>query len=193
VKNHQRRPEALTTASAALVVELRSAIQEAVVSEDAGRMAELLSVNDEMLELMKRMTSLSSDAACGTDGGGGERERQRLVLQGLGLSFAGSSTTARDSEDKEHEQSVDDVSPKPDTVVAPDPPDPALTDDLTGKWVEGHDRGSSTPSRVDKGKGRAEPADEKHEIVTRRSYAIHSDSDEDGDDERRMTISPTER
>ena len=51
--------------------------------------------------------------------------------------------------------------------------------------------------RVDKGKGRAEPAEEKHEMMTSSSYAVNSDSEDD--DERRMTnsemslFSPTER
>jgi len=195
VENQQQCPEASMTTSAAIVVELRSAIQETVVSEDSERMARLLNVNDELLELMRRIPSLSSDATSGTDGAG-DSERQRLVLQGLGLSFAG-STTMPDSEVKKHEQNID-VSPKPDTVVAPDSPDP-VTNHLTSNHIEGHDKGSlvPTPPHMDKGKRRAEPAEEKHEIMTSPPYTINSDSDED--DERRMTISemssfsPTER
>lgn len=202
-QHQQECPEALMTASAAIVVELRLAIQETVVSEDSERMARLLNVNDELLELMmRRIPSLSraSDASSGIDGGG-DSERQRVVLQGLGLSFDGSAMTL-ESEDEKHEGDVD-VAREPDdtVVVVPDLPD-LVVDHLVsdGGEGQGHDEGSLVPTlpRVDKGKGRAEPAEEeKHEMMTSSSYAHNSDSEED--EERRMTnsemsmFSPTER
>jgi len=194
-QHQQECPEALMTASAAIVVELRLAIQETVVSEDSERMARLLNVNDELLELMmRRIPSLSraSDASSGIDGGG-DSERQRVVLQGLGLSFDGSAMTL-ESEDEKHEGDVDVAREPDDTVVVVD----HLVSD--GGEGQGHDEGSLVPTlpRVDKGKGRAEPAEEeKHEMLTSLSYAHNSDSEED--EERRMTnsemsmFSPTER
>ena len=201
-EQEQPCPEALMTASAAIVVELRLAIQETVVSEDSERMARLLNVNDELLELMRRMSRGASDASSGTDGvGGGEseserqrqRQRQRVVLQGLGLSFDGGATTL-ESEVKKHER---DVAREPDTDVVPDPVTEHFVSD--GAEGQGRDEGSMAPisPRVDKGKGRAEPAEEKHEMMTSSSYAVNSDSEDD--DERRMTnsemslFSPTER
>ena len=203
-EQEQSCPEALMTASAAIVVELRLAIQETVVSEDSERMARLLNVNDELLELMRRMSRGASDASSGTDGvGGGEseseserqrqRQRQRVVLQGLGLSFDGGATTL-ESEVKKHER---DVAREPDTDVVPDPVTEHFVSD--GAEGQGRDEGSMAPisPRVDKGKGRAEPAEEKHEMMTSSSYAVNSDSEDD--DERRMTnsemslFSPTER
>ena len=202
-QHQQECPEALMTASAAIVVELRLAIQETVVSEDSERMARLLNVNDELLELMMRRTpslSRASDASSGIDGGG-DSERQRVVLQGLGLSFDGSAMTL-ESEDEKHKGDVD-VAREPDdtVVVVPDLPD-LVVDHLVsdGGEGQGHDEGSLVPTlaRVDKGKGRAEPAEEeKHEMLTSSSYAHNSDSEED--EERRMTnsemsmFSPTER
>jgi len=204
-QNQQECPEALMTASAAIVVELRLAIQETVVSEDSERMARLLNVNDELLELMmRRIPSLSraSDASSGIDGGGGDSERQRVVLQGLGLSFDGSAMTL-ESKGEKHEGDVD-VAREPDdtVVVVPDLPDLVVDHHLVsdGGEGQGHDEGSLVPTlpRVDKGKGRAEPAEEeKHEMMTSLSYAHNSDSEED--EERRMTnsemstFSPTER
>ena len=199
VKNQPQYLEALTTASAALVVELRSAIQETVVSEDTERMARLLSVNDELLELMKRIPSLERNAtpvAGNADDSEANRKGPRLVLQGLGLSFDGSTTLDSEVQQDEVPQSID-VSLKPRTDAILDLSDP-VTNSLTTNCVEGLDEGvegSLTP-RIDKGKGRAEPAEEKHERILSPSYPINSDSDEE--DERRLivemsTFSPTER
>jgi protein phosphatase 1 regulatory subunit 37 len=219
VKNRQQSLEAITTASAAIVVELRIAVQQTATTEDTERLAQLLSVNDELLTLMKRIPSLDSVSNVGTgiDGGtdssigGGAGDigalvgkRPKLVLQGLGLSFDGN--TAGDepvlSEVKESEQSTD-VSPPPDADIDLDPPAVDANGISSTPGEEEAEDATPTTPRIDKGKGRAEPEEEEPEKVLSPSYVIDSDdSDEEEEDPRRLMIpediaalmpSPTER
>ncbi|KXN91582.1 Protein phosphatase 1 regulatory subunit 37 [Leucoagaricus sp. SymC.cos] len=66
LNNQQQSLDAITTASGAIVVELRTAIAETATKDDTERLAQLLGVNDELLALLKHIPSLASSGSGGS-------------------------------------------------------------------------------------------------------------------------------
>lgn len=197
--------EEITTTGGAIIVELRSAIQE---TEDPLRLQELLGVNDELVSLLKQSMSLGGGGE-GVGNVGAVGGRPKLVLQGLGLSLDGNSD-GNGNEAKpllKIEESDDDAN-------VPDPPDVGVgavdtsANGVVGQGApaegvkQGEDEEEPIPTtpRIDKGKGRAEPEEEEPEKVLSPSYVIDSeDEDEEGgrydipEEIAALMPSPTER
>ncbi|KAF5354240.1 hypothetical protein D9756_006991 [Leucocoprinus leucothites] len=210
LKNRQQSLEEITTASAAMIVELRTAIQETAATEDTERLALLLGVNDELLGLMKRIPSLETGATSGVNPGaentsdnGVVGKRPRLVLQGLGLSFDGNTAGSKPASEAEKSEQSTDVPPILDIDNTNSSETGTNGPDSTPAEVQAEGEEDLTPTtpRIDKGKGRAEPEEEEPEKVLSPSYVIDSDSDENDEGRRLMTPeelaafmpSPTER
>lgn len=199
--------EQLTTASGAIIVELRTAIQE---TEDPKRLEELLSVNDQLVSMLTQIPSLVGNTSENGEGGlVGAGKRPKLVLQGLGLSFDGNGN--KPLLKAEEEDSGTDISGLLDAGVNPTlvPDDTSITANVNGavdgtqsneEQEEQEEQTTPTTPRIDKGKGRAEPEEEEPEKVLSPSYVIDSEEeDEDGvgygipEEIAALMPSPTER
>jgi hypothetical protein len=191
IQDRQQSLEALTTASGAIVVELRTAIQESAVSDDADRLAQLLTVNDELIAMMTRILSLDETRAC-EDNAGVVGKRPKLVLQGLGLTLDGNTSGYIPVPEIEKNEPSTDVPPKPDTDTASSTGSSAasINGDLnTPNQAQEEDPEANSPPttpRADKGKGRAEPEEEEPEKVLSPSYVI--DSGESEEEEEKILI-----
>ena len=132
--------------------ELASIIQE---TNDAERLEELLNVNDQLLNLLKKVPG---------------REKPVLTLQSLGVAF-----------NKLPPSSGDDSDGKLDgTPHLNGRPSDRGEESSEASSVEGFEDSPTTP-KIDKGKGKAEPEPEEPEKVL--SPRIHIDDSEDEDED----------
>jgi len=147
---------------------LASIIQE---THEAERLEELLNVNDQLLNLLKKVP------------GGG---KPILTLKGLGVAFNTASVSDDDGDGKL--DGVPHINGRPSIQRG----------DSEASSVEGFEEFLATPTtpRIDKGKGKAEPEPEEPEKVL--SPRIRINDSEDEEDEEPYAVdgavaSPTDR
>ena len=138
--------------SRAVTSELASIIQD---TNDAERLEELLNVNDQLLNLLKKVP-------------GGNKPI--LTLKGLGVAFNHVSVSSDDGDGKL--DGTPHINGRPSDRGG---------ETSEASSVEGFEEDSPTTPKIDKGKGKAEPEPEEPEKVLSPRIRINDSEDEDED------------